>query len=106
MGWLGARTGPRVSVQGITDHYNVRGGKLELYGSPVTLLMLRIRLFPHTSSNNFQILTYTFQPPTLTTFYPTDAPFMALPMPQLIYDSIQVDFRDFKVLMYWKIWGK
>ncbi len=32
-------TGSRVCVQGITDHHNVKGGKLklELYGSPVTL---------------------------------------------------------------------
>ncbi len=51
---LGARTGPGVCVQGITEHQNVRGGKLELYGSPATLLMLSICLFPHTSSNNFQ----------------------------------------------------
>ena len=35
------RTDPGVCVQGITDHQNMRDNKLELYGSPVTLLMLR-----------------------------------------------------------------
>ena len=30
------RTGTRVCVTGITDQYNVRGGKVELNGSPVT----------------------------------------------------------------------
>ena len=32
--------GPSVCVQGITDHQNVRGVHVELYGSPVTLFML------------------------------------------------------------------
>ncbi len=59
-GWhkvvLYATTGSGVCVQGITDHQNVRGAHVELYGSPVPLLMLWIRLIPHTSSNTFQML--------------------------------------------------
>ena len=35
-----ARTDPTVGVTDNTDQYNVRGGKVELHGSPVTLLML------------------------------------------------------------------
>ena len=34
------RTSSRLCVQAITDHQNVRGDHVELYGSPVTLLML------------------------------------------------------------------
>ena len=53
--WEYTTTGSRVCVQGITDHQNVRGVHVELYGSPVTLVMLWIHLIPHTSSNNFQM---------------------------------------------------
>ncbi len=34
------KPGPRACMTGITDQYNVRGGKEELYDSPVTPLML------------------------------------------------------------------
>ncbi len=33
------RTGSRLCVQGITDHQNMRGAHVELYGSPITLIM-------------------------------------------------------------------
>ena len=37
---LCTRTGSGLCVQGITDHKNVRGARVEHFGSPVTFLML------------------------------------------------------------------